>query len=212
VPHASIAAYFHKALDIHGHSLAQVSFYHAVPLDYISNAHGFIFGKIFHFGIDVDAAFLTDLDGPTSANSENIGQPDLHRFVYGQINSSYSSQCVPPFQIAACRPPLAPSDPLHPSRFSIRLPLALLMLGIDAQDVDHPLSADDLAFAANLFYRCPNFHDSRPFQSHDQEHADTRHGGRCSEAVTIYTCKRYARESDHRAKVPPESYPPEECE
>jgi hypothetical protein len=40
----------------------------------------------------------------------------------------------------------------------MKLSLALLVLGIGADHPHHATPVDHLAFVANLFYRCPNFH------------------------------------------------------
>jgi hypothetical protein len=39
-----------------------------------------------------------------------------------------------------------------------KLSLALLVLRIAADHAHHAAPVDHLAFVANLFYRCPNFH------------------------------------------------------
>jgi hypothetical protein len=40
--------------------------------------------------------------------------------------------------------------------------LSLLMLRVLADDTHGPVAADDLAVAADLFYRSPDFHDFSP--------------------------------------------------
>jgi hypothetical protein len=49
-------------------------------------------------------------------------------------------------------------SPHQSIRNTLKLSLALLVLRVAANHAHHAAPVDHLAFVANLFYRCPNFH------------------------------------------------------
>jgi hypothetical protein len=103
VAQTTIRTDFHKPLDVHGNSFAQVSFHHAVPLDDIPDANRFILGQIFHLGMDVNRSFPANLFRSAPANTENVGQTNQNPFIQWQIHSCDSSQFLPPLSPdAAC--------------------------------------------------------------------------------------------------------------
>jgi len=96
VTQAAIRTDFHKSFDVQGNGFAQIPFHHAIPLDYVPDAHRFVFRQVFHLGIDINSCFLADLSGSAFANTVNVGQTYLDPFVQRQIHARYSSQFLPP--------------------------------------------------------------------------------------------------------------------
>ena len=93
----TIGADFHEPLDIHRDRFAQISFDHSISLDDVSNAHRFVFGQVFHLGVEIDAGLFTDLGRPAFADPVDVSQTDLNSLTQRQIHSCDSSQFLPPF-------------------------------------------------------------------------------------------------------------------
>jgi len=89
---APITADFHEPLDVHGNSLAQIAFHHAISLDYVSDPDDLVFREILHFGGDFDLRLLANVRRPALADAVYVCESDLHPLVDGQIHSRDSSQ------------------------------------------------------------------------------------------------------------------------
>jgi hypothetical protein len=92
VAQAAITANLHEALDVHGNSLAQIAFHHAISLDYVSDPDDLVFREILHFGGDFYVCLQANLRRPAPADAVYICESDLHPLVDGQIHSRDSSQ------------------------------------------------------------------------------------------------------------------------
>jgi hypothetical protein len=92
VSQAAIAADFHEPLDVHGNSLAQIAFHHAISLDYVSDPDDLIFREILHFGGDFHVCLLANVRRPAPADAVYVCESDLHPLVDGQIHPRDSSQ------------------------------------------------------------------------------------------------------------------------
>jgi hypothetical protein len=135
MPQSPVRSYLHEPLDIHGNRFTQISFNHPIPLDDISNAHRFIFGQVFHFSRGIYLGFFANFDGPAMPDAINVGQTDPNFFIQRQVHSCNSSQFLPP------------------------LSLALLVLGIDTTNLDHPFTAHNLTFGAKFLDGRSYFHN-----------------------------------------------------
>lgn len=97
---AAVASDLHQSLYIHGNRLAEISFNHPIPLYDVAHPHDLVFGKVFYLGADIDEGFLANLGSPALSDSIDISQTDLNPLVQRQIDSSNSSQCVPPWRLS----------------------------------------------------------------------------------------------------------------
>jgi hypothetical protein len=92
VAQAAITADFHEPLDVHGNSLAQIAFDHAISLDYVSDPDDLVFRKILNFDGDFHVCLQANLRRPAPADAVYICESDLHPLIDGQIHSRDSSQ------------------------------------------------------------------------------------------------------------------------
>src|SRR5581483_5176128 len=140
VPQAAVRAHLDVALDIHRDFFAQIALDRPLILQDLADAVDFVFGQVAHLLVKIDARAVQQRPRACTADSVDIGQPDLRPFFWRQIHSS---------------------DTCHKS---LSLSLPLLVFRVYTDDPDDALTVDHLAFITDLFYRSPYFHDlSIPF-------------------------------------------------
>jgi hypothetical protein len=71
--HATIAANFNEAFDIHLHFSAQIAFYLEILGDVLTQGGHFSFRQVFDPGIGADLCGFNDFIGASGANTENVG-------------------------------------------------------------------------------------------------------------------------------------------
>src|SRR5690606_16861250 len=138
---APVAADVHQALDIHLHFAAQVTFDQMVALDDFAKTRHFGFGEIPNTGGRLDSDLLEHLRALGRTNSIDVGQTNVDRLVAWYVYAGDTSHS-------------------YPSPVLIRLALALLVLGINANNADHSAPLDDLATLTAMLDRRRNLHVS----------------------------------------------------
>ena len=92
----AVATNVHQAFDIHGYFSPKRSFDSIVLRNYSPNTCYIVVREVVHSDIFVHAGFLQYEFRTGQTETVDIGQSNNHPFVLWQINSSYSSQSLPP--------------------------------------------------------------------------------------------------------------------
>src|SRR5579859_746745 len=135
MPLPAIRADLHEPLDVHGDVFAQVAFDRALGLDDLADAVDLVFVEVLDFLDRLNLGGLDDLRGARMADAVDVGKRDVNVFVARKIHACN-----------ACH--------------VISLSLTLLVLGVLADHPHRSPAMDDLAFIANLLYRCSDLHNS----------------------------------------------------
>src|SRR6266849_8686490 len=146
VANAAIGLNFNQPADIHLDLFAEIAFHPAFLLDGLANVVDFLFGQVANFLGVIHAGFRCQLFRALPPDAIDRGQANPQPLLNRKINACYTchATCLLRFF----------SKP--------KLSLALLVLGIGANHTHHAPPVNHLALVANLFYRCPYFHDSLP--------------------------------------------------
>ena len=92
--HASVAADFHKTLDIERNLTAEITLHLQVVFDIFSELRHVGLRKILHADIRIDAGLLQDLVGSHSADTKDVGQSDFDALFSGQVNTRNTCHCA----------------------------------------------------------------------------------------------------------------------
>src|SRR6266853_6582245 len=169
VANAAISLNFNQAADVHLDLFAEIAFYPAFLLDGLANVIDFLFGEVANLLGVIHASFRRQLFRALPPDAIDRGQANPQPLLNRKINTCYTchATCLLKF-------------------LKIRLSLALLVLRIGANYAHHASAMNYLALVANLFYRCPNFHNSlllSRLQSGQPEGRPTCSGRRCGRAL-----------------------------
>jgi hypothetical protein len=127
---AAIAANIHEPLNVHLDFPAKVAFDDVLALNDFAQARHFNFRQIPHSRGGIDPNLVENGGARRIADAVDIGQADPNRLVSWNVNSGDTSHARPSFLLLA---------------------LALLVLGVDADDTHDAAPLNDLAaFAAAL--------------------------------------------------------------
>src|SRR5712672_1592261 len=149
VANAAIRLNFNQPADIHLDLFAEIAYHPAFLLDGLANVVDFLFGQVANlFGV-IHAGFRRQLFRALPPDAVDGSQANPQPLLNRKINACYTCH-------ATC---LLIFFSKLASRNS-RLSLALLVLRIGANHAHHAAPVNHLALVANLFYRCPNFHNS----------------------------------------------------
>src|SRR6267154_5974367 len=142
VANAAIRLNFNQPADIHLDLFAKIAFHPAFLLDGLANVVDFLFGQVANLLGVIHAGFRRQLFRAFPPDAVDGSQANPQPLLNRKINACYTCH-------ATCL-----------LKFSkIRLPLALLVLRIGANYTHYASAMNYLALVANLFYRCPNFHN-----------------------------------------------------
>src|SRR5712672_2545368 len=143
VANAAIRLNFNQPAYVHLDLFTKIAFHPAFLLDGLANVIDFFFGQVANFLGVIHAGFRRQLFRTFPPDAVDRGQANPQPLLNRKINACYTCH-------ATCL-----------LKFSkIRLSLALLVLRIGANHAHHASAMNYLALVANLFYRCPNFHNS----------------------------------------------------
>jgi len=134
VPEAPVTANIHKALDVQTDFGSESAFNLEFRVNQRSNLLELVLAEIVHHPHGVNLGPFADTICRRTADSIDVGQCNIDVFVR-EVDSRNSSHSIPPSA------------------------LALLVLGIDANDPDDTSSFDNLAFIAYGLYARSNLHD-----------------------------------------------------
>src|SRR5712672_1873607 len=146
---AAIRLNSNQPADIHLDLFAEIAYHPAFLLDGLANVIDFLFGQVANFLGVIHTGFRRQLFRALPPDAVDGSQANPQPLLNRKINACYTchATCLLIFlsQLA--------------SRNS-RLSLALLVLRIGANHTHHASAMNHLALVANLFYRCPYFHNS----------------------------------------------------
>src|SRR6266404_834464 len=146
---AAISLNFNQPADIHLDLFAEIALHPAFLLDGLANVIDFLFGQVANLLGVIHTGFRRQLFRALPPDAVDGSQANPQPLLNRKVNACYTchATCLLIFLSKLA------------SRNS-RLSLALLMLGIGANHAHHTPPMNNLALVANLFYRCPNFHNS----------------------------------------------------
>src|SRR4029079_4232690 len=124
-----------QALDVERHLPAKVTLDLDPAVDHLAQAVDLLLGQIAHPGVRVDAGRLEDLLAGRQSDAVDVGEGDLDPLPARDVDAG---------------------DTCH-----VRLPLALLVLRIAADDHHGPVATDDLAVVATRLDRRSDLHGRR---------------------------------------------------
>jgi hypothetical protein len=154
---SAIAVDFDQTFDIQTFDPAKVAFdRQSAFLDLFSNATDFVFSQILHPTIVGNLELLANLRGGRLTDSVDVRQRNVSTLRSGQIHSSYTGH----LPSNSFKNNQAAKSHLESHAVLPGLSLALLVLGVFANDGDPPFAADDLALVADFLYGCSDFHFS----------------------------------------------------
>ena len=97
VAETTIAADIHEPLDVHIHFRSQLTFNLVFIGDDITDRHHLLLGKVAHRGVEGHLGFSENLTGTRMADTVDMRQRILHRFIAGQIYPGNSSHKLSSF-------------------------------------------------------------------------------------------------------------------
>ena len=151
-----------QALDVQSNVAAQVALNDDVSLiDVVTDLSFFFQSQVLDAGIGVDASCFQDLVSSGLTDTVNVGETHLNALLAGQVNAGNTCHSSilqnHPMSVSGSAPGLYALDPQAPE-----LALALLMLGVLADDHHAAFAADDLALFADGFHGRLDLHDVEP--------------------------------------------------
>jgi hypothetical protein len=126
----AVATDVHQSLDIHLHTLSEVTLDVSLRVDDRSDLVELVFAEIADFRIERDVGRFENLRRSGSADTIDIGQANLNSFVWWKVYSCYTRHNYSEIEL---------------------LTLPLFVLGVLTNDAHHTFAVNDFALVTNLF-------------------------------------------------------------
>lgn len=123
---------FLQSLDVHLHEMAEFTLDAMLLLDRFAEAVPVFFGEILCPGVEIDIERFENLATHRTTDAIDIGERNFNALVVGQVDAGNTEHRL--------------------------LSLTLFVLGVLADNVDHPAATHGLAVSTDLFYGGADFH------------------------------------------------------
>mgnify|MGYP006862977670 CR=1 FL=1 len=92
VPETPVGTQVHQPLDVHGRLAAEVALDGVTAVDDVAKTVDLLVGEVADAGVRIHVGLGEDLLAGGQPDPVDVGQRDLHPFVFWQINAGYSRQ------------------------------------------------------------------------------------------------------------------------